>query len=87
MFDTRSRYYEDSLEFKFEQIHALRCDLISRVKELGIIEGMKIALDFHFKPFYGEHGKENGIGKVPAKSGGLVAGFRPHVTWDLAAHK
>jgi hypothetical protein len=86
MFGTRSRYYEDSLEFTFEQIHALRCDLISRAKELGIIEGIKIAFDFHFKQFYGEHSKEKGIGKGPAKSGDLVAGFRPHVAWDLAAN-
>jgi hypothetical protein len=86
MFGTRSRYYEDSLEFTFEQIHALRCDLISRAKELGIIEGMKIAFDFHFKQFYGEHSKEKGIGKGPAKSGDLVAGFRPHVAWDLATN-
>jgi len=86
MFGTRSRYYEHSLEFTFEQIHALRCDLISRAKELGIIEGMKIALDFHFKQFYGEHSKEKGIGKGPAKSGDMVAGFRPHVAWDLAAN-
>jgi len=86
MFGTRSRYYEDSLQFTFEQIHALRCDLISRAKELGIIEGMKIALDFHFKPFYGQHSQEKGIGKGPAKSGDLVAGFRPHVAWDLAAN-
>jgi hypothetical protein len=86
MFGTRSRYYEDSLEFTFEQIHALRCDLISRAKELGIIEGRKIAFDFHFKQFYGEHSKEKGIGKGPAKSGDLVAGFRPHVAWDLAAN-
>ena len=86
MFGSRSRYYEDSLEFTFEQIHSLRCDLISRAKQLGIIEGKKIAFDFHFKQFYGKHSKEKGIGKGPAKSGDMVAGFRPHVAWDLAAN-
>jgi len=86
MFGTRSRYYEDSLEFKFEQIHSLRCDLISRAKELGIIEGMKIAFDFHFKKFFGEHSKEKGFGKGPDKSGNLVPGFRPHVAWDLTTN-
>jgi hypothetical protein len=86
MFGSRSRYYEDSLEFTFEQIHSLRCDLISRAKQLGIIEGIKIAFDFHFKQFYGKHSKEKGIGKGPAKSGDMVAGFRPHVAWDLAAN-
>ncbi len=86
MFGSRSRYYEDSLEFTFEQIHSLRCDLISRAKQLGIIKGIKIAFDFHFKQFYGKHSKEKGIGKGPAKSGDMVAGFRPHVAWDLAAN-
>ena len=41
MFGSRSRYYEDTLEFKCDQIHSLRCDLISRAKELGLIEGRR----------------------------------------------
>lgn len=86
MFGTRSRYYEDTLEFKFDQIHSLRCDLISRAKELGLIEGKKIAFDFHFKKFFGDHSKEKGLGKGPDKSGDLVPGFRPHVTWDLVSN-
>ena len=86
MFGTRSRYYEDTLEFKFDQIHSLRCDLISRAKELGLVEGKKIAFDFHFKKFFGEHSREKGLGKGPDKAGDLVPGFRPHVTWDLVAN-
>lgn len=43
IFGTRSRYYQDTLEFTFNQLHSLRCDLVSRSKELGLIEGMKIA--------------------------------------------
>lgn len=86
MFGSRSRYYEDTLEFKFGQIHALRCDLISRAKELELIEGKKIAFDFHFKRFFGSHSKEKGVGKGPDKSDNMVAGFRPHVTWDLVAN-
>lgn len=86
MFGSRSRYYEDTLEFKFDQTHSLRCDLISRAKELGLIQGKKIAFDFHFKKFFGEHSKEKGFGKGPDKAGNLVPGFRPHVTWDLVAN-
>ena len=86
MFGSRSRYYEDTIEFKFGQLHDLRCDLISRAKELGLIEGMKIAFDFHFKQFFGNHSKEKGLGKGPDKSGDLVPGFRPHVAWDLATN-
>jgi hypothetical protein len=86
MFGTRSRYYEDTIEFKFDHLHHLRCDLINRAKELGLIEGIKIAFDFHFKKFFGNHSKEKGLGKGPDKSGDLVAGFRPHVAWDLATN-
>jgi len=86
MFGTRSRYYQDTLEFKFDQIHRLRCDLISRAKELNLVEGKKIAFDFHFKKFFGDHSKDKGLGKGPDKAGNLVPGFRPHVTWDLVAN-
>lgn len=86
MFGSRSRYYDDTLEFKFSQIHSLRCDLITRAKELDLIEGKKIAFDFHFKKFFGDHSKEKGFGKGPDKAGNMVPGFRPHVTWDLAAN-
>lgn len=86
MFGSRSRYYEDTLAFKFDQLHSLRCDLIARAKDLKLIEGIKIAFDFHFKPFYGTYSKEKGIGKGPAKSGDMVPGFRPHVAWDLATN-
>jgi hypothetical protein len=86
MFGTRSRYYEDTLKFKFDQIHRLRCDLVGRAKELGLTQGTKIAFDFHFKKFFGAHGKEKGLGKGPDKSGDLVPGFRPHVAWDLTAN-
>lgn len=86
LFGSRSRYYQDTIEFKFDHLHSLRCDLVTRAKELGIIEGEKIAFDFHFKEFYGKHSKEKGIGKGPAKSGDLVPGFRPHVAWDLATN-
>ncbi|MBA7581497.1 hypothetical protein ES708_23402 [subsurface metagenome] len=86
LFGSSSKFYEDSIEFKFEHLHKMRCDLVARAKQLGIIEGLKIAFDFHFKEFYGENAKEQGIGKGPAKSGDLVAGFRPHVAWDLATN-
>ena len=86
IFWSRSRYYEDTLEFKFDQIHSLRCDLISRAKESGLIQGRRIAFDFHFKKFFGEHGKEKGFGKGPDKAGNMVPGLRPHVTLDWFAN-
>ncbi|MEA3225654.1 MAG: transposase [Planctomycetota bacterium] len=86
LFGSSSRFYEDSCEFKFDQLHKMRCDLVARAKQLGIIEGLKLGFDFHFKDFYGKNAYEDGIGKGPNKKGDLVPGFRPHVAWDLAAN-
>ena len=86
LFGSSSRFYEQSCEFKFDQLHKMRCDLVARAKQLGIIEGLKLGFDFHFKDFYGKNAYEDGIGKGPNKKGDLVPGFRPHVAWDLAAN-
>ncbi len=86
LFGSSSRFYEESCEFKFDGLHKMRCDLVARAKQLGIIEGQKLAFDFHFKDFYGKNAQEDGIGKGPNKKGDLVPGFRPHVAWDLAAN-
>ncbi|GAH41357.1 unnamed protein product, partial [marine sediment metagenome] len=86
LFGSSSRFYEQSGEFKFDQLHKMRCDLVARAKQLGIIEGLKLGFDFYFKDFYGKNALEDGIGKGPNKKGDLVPGFRPHVAWDLAAN-
>ena len=86
MFGTTSRFYEKTIDFKFSNLQAMRNDLVARAKELGLIEGMKIAFDFHFKEFYGKHSQQKGIGKGPDKSGNLVPGFRPHIAWDVATN-
>jgi hypothetical protein len=86
MYGSTSKYYEDTIEFNFDQLHQLQLDLVARAKELKIIEGMKIGFDFHFKKFTGSRSKEKNIGKGPDKAGDLVPGFRPHIAWDLAAN-
>ena len=86
LFGTSTRFCEQTCEFKFDQLHKMRCDLVARAKQLKIIEGLKLAFDFHFKDFYGKNALEDGIGKGPNKKGDLVPGFRPHVAWDLAAN-
>ncbi len=85
-FGSNSKFYEDTIEFKFEDLHKMRCDLVARAKQLGLIKGLRIAFDFHFKEFFGANSQQQGIGKGPAKSGDLVAGFRPHIAWDLATN-
>jgi transposase len=86
LFGSSSRFYEHTCEFKFDQLHKMRCDLVARAKQLEIVEGLKLAFDFHFKDFYGKNAFEDGIGKGPNKNGDLVPGFRPHVAWDLATN-
>jgi hypothetical protein len=86
MYGSTSKYYERSMDFKFSNLQYLRNDLVARAKELGLIEGMRIGFDFHFKEFYGTNAKEKFIGKGPDKSGDMVPGFRPHIAWDLAAN-
>jgi len=86
MFGSTSKYYEDTVSFKFDQLYKLRYDLVVRAKELGLIEGLQIGFDFHLKEFYGNHSDEKHIGKGPDKAGNMVPGFRPHVAWDLATN-
>lgn len=86
MFGSTSKYYEDTIAFEFSHIHQLRCDLVARAKELGLIEGLKIGFDFHLKEFYGNHSDQKQIGKGPDKAGNMVPAFRPHVAWDLATN-
>jgi transposase len=86
MFGSTSKYYEDTVSFKFDQLYKLRYDLVARAKELGLIEGLQIGFDFHLKEFYGNHSDEKQIGKGPDKAGNMVPGFRPHVAWDLATN-
>jgi len=84
LFGSRSKYYDDAIEFKFDNLHKLRCDLVTRALELGVISGRSIGFDFHFKEFFGNSANEKGIGLGPDKSGQIVPGFRPHIAWDLA---
>jgi transposase len=86
MYGSTSKYYEDTIAFTFEQLHKLRCDLVARAKELGLIEGLQIGFDFHLKEFYGDHSIEKQIGKGPDKAGNMVPSFRPHIAWDLATN-
>jgi hypothetical protein len=73
LFGSSSKFYEKTMDFKFEPFHKLRSDLVLRAKELDLIKGIKIAFDFHFKPFFGSDAQ--GIGKGPDKAGNMVPGF------------
>ena len=84
LFGSISRFYEDTVAFKFDHLHKLRLDLVARAIELKLIDSMALGYDFHFWEFYGSDSSAKGIGKGPDKAGNFVPGFRPHVAWDLA---
>ncbi len=68
MYGSTSRFYGKTVDFKFSDLQAMRNDLVARAKELGLIEGIKITFDFHFKEFYGRHAQQEGLGKGPTRA-------------------
>ncbi len=67
-----------------EQVFSLQRWFVERSKSLGIINGKKIALDFHQIDLNVDFPKLKNIGKGPSpKRGYCFNAFRPHIAWDL----
>jgi hypothetical protein len=67
-----------------EQIRVLRRWLVKRGKELGILEGKRIAMDFHQIDRDVRIAELRNFGKGPSPQKKLCCnGFRPHLAWDL----
>ena len=67
-----------------EQISVLRRWLVKRGRELGILEGKRVALDFHQIDRDVRIGELRNFGKGPSpKKKFCYNGFRPHIAWDL----
>ena len=86
MHDSRSLYREDILKFSFKHIQSLRLDLIKRAKELGLIEGKKIALDFRFKTLFDACGNPKNSAKASYKPNVRYNGVLPHASWDITCN-
>jgi len=67
-----------------EQLGVLRRWLIKRGKELGILQGKRVAMDFHQIDRDVRIAELRNFGKGPSPKKHLCCnGFRPHLAWDL----
>jgi len=67
-----------------KQVFELQQWLIQRCKELGIIEGKRIAFDFKHIDVNVDMGELRGLGKGPSPQKKICChSFRPHIVWDL----
>jgi hypothetical protein len=82
-FPGRTTLYDALADLKFTHLQDLRNDVTARARDLGLVRGKRIAHDFHFKEFYGQDAKGEGIGQGPNSAGTICPGYRPHVIWDL----
>jgi hypothetical protein len=78
----KSRYYDSFDELRFHHLQKLRNDTSCRARELGIIEGKEIAIDYHCDPSDSRFPLDKSFSKSPDKNGDLVYAHRPQILWD-----
>lgn len=78
----KSRYYDSFDELRFHHLQKLRNDTSCRARELGIIEGKEIAIDYHCDPSNSRFPFDKSFSKSPDKNGDLVYAHRPQILWD-----
>jgi hypothetical protein len=78
----KSRFYDSFDKLRFEHLLRLRNDASRRAKELGIIEGKEIAIDYHCDPSDSRFPGDKALSKSPDKNGDLVYAHRPQIIWD-----
>jgi hypothetical protein len=77
----KSRFYDSFDELRFEYLQRLRNDASCRARELNIIEGKEIAIDYHCDP-----SESRFPSKSPDKKGDMVYAHRPQILWDSIAN-
>lgn len=78
----KSRFYDSFETLRFEHLQALRNDASCRARELNIIEGKHIAIDYHCDPCDSRFPTDKALSKSPDKNGDLVYAHRPQIIWD-----
>jgi hypothetical protein len=78
----KSRFYDSFETLRFEHLQRLRNDASCRARELNIIEGKHIAIDYHCDPCESRFPGDKGLSKSPDKKGDLVYAHRPQIIWD-----
>lgn len=78
----KSRFYDSFDELRFEHLQRLRNDASCRARELNIIEGKEIAVDYHCDPSDSRFPRDKSFSKSPDKKGDMVYAHRPQILWD-----
>ncbi len=79
---SKSRFYDSFDQLRFNHLQRLRNDASCRARELGVIEGKQIALDYHCDPSDSRFPMDKSFSKSPDKKGDLVYAHRPQILWD-----
>jgi len=83
---TKSRFYDSFDELRFEHLQRLRNDTSCRARELDIIDGKVIAIDYHCDSSDSRFPADKSFSKSPDKNGNLVYAHRPQILWDSIAN-
>ena len=75
----KSRFYDHFDDLRFEHLQKLRNDVSIRAKELDIIEGKEIAIDYHCDPSDSRYPIDKSFSKSPDKNGNMVYAHRHHM--------
>jgi hypothetical protein len=78
----KSRYYDSLDQLRFHHLQKLRNDASCRARELGIIEGKEIAVDYHCSPSHSRFPTDKLITKSPDKNQNMIYAHRPQIIWD-----
>jgi hypothetical protein len=78
----KSRFYDSFDTLRFDHLQALRNDASLRARELNIIEGKHIAIDYHCDQCDSRFAIDKAFSKSPDKKGDMVYAHRPQIIWD-----
>jgi hypothetical protein len=78
----KSRFYDSFDTLRFDHLQALRNDASRRARELNVIEGKHIAIDYHCDPCDSRFPRDKALSKSPDKKGDMVYAHRPQIIWD-----
>lgn len=78
----KSRFYDSLDQLRFNHLQELRNDASCRAKELGVIDGKVIAVDYHCDPSDSRFPQDKSLSKAPDKNGDMVYAHRPQIIWD-----
>jgi transposase len=82
----KSRFYDSLDGLRFEHLQRVRNDASCRARELNIIEGKEIAVDYHCDPSDSRFPTDKSFSKSPDKNGDMLYAHRPQILWDSIAN-